>query len=199
LIIEIAEGVMANLADRKEKRLSTIVHLNQKKDTDEIQPIDGEKDYKKLLEDKIKEKIINLEMNTKGLNGGPKEQLQKKRRWMSDAIRPILEVKDTLERTELIEIKLIYRRGNVALNDLKNIIIKSKDYDESKLVKSGFRLDIDFCPKSQALNNKKDCYLVQLLGNTIEQENLKKYYSLDTLMEFVINYCSDYIAEFSTK
>jgi hypothetical protein len=190
---------MAKLADRKEKRLSTIVHLNQKKDTDEIQPIDGEKDYKKLLEDKIKEKIINLEMNAKGLKGGPKEHLQKKRRWMSDAIKPILEVKDTLERTDLIEIKLIYRRGNVALNDLKNIIIKSKDYDESKLVKSGFRLDIDFCPKSQALNNKKDCYFVQLLGHAIEQENLKKYYSLDTLMEFVINYCSEYIAEFSTK
>ncbi|MHB9072483.1 MAG: hypothetical protein ACYC6G_03040 [Desulfobaccales bacterium] len=190
---------MAKLAGRKEKSLSTIVHLKQKKDRDETQPIGGEKDYKKLLEDKIKEKLFNLERDTKELKGGSKEQLQKKRRWMSDAMKPILEVKDTLERTELIEIKLIYRRGNVALNDLKNIIIKSKDYDESKLVKSGFRLDIDFCPKSQALNNKKDCYLVQLLGNAIEQENLKKYYSLDTLMEFVINYCSEYIAEFSTK
>jgi hypothetical protein len=190
---------MAKLADRTEKSLSTIVHLKQKKDTDESQPIGGNKDYRKLLEDKIKEKIFNLEMNTKELKGGLKEQFQKKRKWMGDAIKPILEVKDTLERTDLIEIKLIYRRGNVALNDLKNIIIKSKDYDESKLVKSGFRLDIDFCPKSQALNNKKDCYLVQLLGNAIEKENLKKYYSLDTLMEFVINYCSEYIAEFSTK
>lgn len=190
---------MAKLADRKAKSLSTIVHLKQKKDTDEIQAIGREKDYKKLLEDKIKEKLFNLEMNEKELKGGPKEQLQKKRRWMGEAIKPILEVKEILERTDLIEIKLIYRRGNVTLNDLKNIIIKSKDYDESKLVKSGFRLDIDFCPKSQALNNKKDCYLVQLLGNAIEQENLIKYYSLDTLMEFVINYCSEYIAESSTK
>jgi len=190
---------MVKLADRKEKRPSTVVHLNKKKNIDEIQPVNEEKDYKKLLEDKIKEKIFNLEMSTKELRGGSKEQLQKKRRWMSDAIKPILEVKDLLERTELIEIKLIYRRGNVALNDLKNIIIKSKDYDESKLVKSGFKLDIDFCPKSQALNNKRDCYLVQLLGSAIEQENLKKYYGIDTLMEFVINYCSEYIAEFSTK
>ena len=190
---------MVKLADRKEKRLSTIVHLNKKKDTDEIRPISAEKDYRKLLEDKIKEKIFNLEMNTKELRGGSKEQLQKKRRWMSDAIKPILEVKDVLEKTELIEIKLIYRRGNVALNDLKNIIIKSINYDESKLVKSGFKLEIDFCPKSQALNNKKDCYLVQLLGNAIEQENLKKYYSLDTLMDFVINYCSEYVAKFSNK
>jgi hypothetical protein len=118
---------------------------------------------------------------------------------MGEVIKPILEIKETLERTELIEINLIYRRKKVALNDLKNIIIKSTHYDESKLVKSGFKLDIDFCPRSQALNNKRDCYVVQLLGNTIEQETVKKYYSLDALMDFIINFCSEYIAKFSTK
>lgn len=118
---------------------------------------------------------------------------------MSEVVKPILEIKDILERTDLIEIKLMYRNKKVTLNDLKNIIIKSKDYDESRIVKSGFKLDLDFCPRSHALNNKRDCYLVQLLGKTTEPEILKKYYSLDSLMEFIINYCSEYLAESSGK
>lgn len=190
---------MVKLLDRKENNLSTLVQLNQKTDFDEIPSFGEEKDYKKLLEDTIKEKKLNLEVDEKDVKGRSRENLQKKRTWMGEIIKPILEIKDTLEKTGLIEIKLIYRRGKVALNDLKNIIIKSTDYDESKLVKSGFKLDIDFCPRSQALNNKRDCYLVQLLGHTLEQENLQKYYSRDTLMEFIINYCSEYIAACSAK
>ena len=142
-------------------------------------------------------KKLALEFNEKDIKGELRENLQKKRAWMSDLIKPISEIKDVLERTELFEIKLIYRRENIALNDLKSIVIKSIDYDESTLVKSGFKLDIDFCPRSQALNNNEDCYVVQLLGNKIEQEPLQKYANLDTLMEFIINYCSERIAEFS--
>jgi hypothetical protein len=115
---------------------------------------------------------------------------------MAEAIKPILAIKDTLVSTELLDVNLLYRRANIALNDLKSIVIKSIDYDESSLVKSGFKLEIDFCPKSPALNNQRDCYLVQLLGGKIERERLQKYYNLDTLMEFIINYCSEYIAEF---
>ena len=118
---------------------------------------------------------------------------------MAELIPPVLEIKDSLERTELFEIKLIHRRENIALNDLKSIIIKSINYDESSLVKSGFKMDIDFCPASRALNNERDCYLVQLLGNNITHEPLQKYYNLDTLMEFIINYCSEYIAEVSAR
>jgi len=187
------------LADKKDDNKSTIVHLNQKKDFDEIQPIGGQQDYKKLLEEKIKEKKLSLETNEKEIKGGARENLQKKKAWMGEVIKPILDIKETLEKTDLIEIKLLYRRGRVALNDVKNIIIKSKDYDESKLVKSGFRLEIDFCPRSQALNNKRDCYLVQLLGNTVGQESVVKYHNLDVLMDFIINYCSEYIAEFSCR
>jgi hypothetical protein len=179
--------------------MSTVVHLNQEKEFAESQFIAGEKDYRRLLEEKIKEKKLNLELDEKDLNGGLRETLQKKRIWMGGVIKPIMEIKDILERTELIEIKPIYRRENVALNDLKNIIIRSKEYDESSIVKSGFKLEIDFCPRSQALNNKRDCYLVQLLGKRTGQESLKKYYNLDSLMEFIINYCSEYIAEFSVK
>lgn len=190
---------MVNLLDRKENNLSTLVHLNQKKDFEEIQAFGEEKDYKKWLEDKIKEKKLNLELDEREIKGHSRENLQRKRTWMGELIKPISEIKDILEKTELIEIKLIYRRGKVALNDLKNIVIKSTDFDESQLVKSGFKLDIDFCPRSQALNNKRDCYLVQLLGHTFEQERLQKYYSRDTLMEFIINYCSEYIAACSVK
>lgn len=187
------------LADKKDDNKSTIVHLNQKKDFDEIQPIGGQQDYKKLLEEKIKEKKLSLETNEKEIKGGARENLQKKRAWMGEVIKPILDIKETLEKTDLIEIKLLYRRGRVALNDVKNVIIKSKDYDESKLVKSGFRLEIDFCPRSQALNNKRDCYFVQLLGNNVGQDSVVKYHNLDALMEFIINYCSEYIAEFSCR
>lgn len=190
---------MVKLVDRKEDKLPTIVHLNQKKESEETFSTSVEKDYKKLLEDRIREKKLNLEIDEGDIKGKSRENLQKKRIWMGEVIKPILEIKELLEATELIEIKLIYRRKKVALNDLKNIIIKSKNYDESKLVKSGFKMDIDFCPRSQALNNKRDCYLVQLLGNTIAQESLTKYYNLDTLMEFIINYCSEYIAKFSIK
>ena len=118
---------------------------------------------------------------------------------MGEVINPIMEINDILEKTGLIEINLIYRRGKVALNDLKNVIIKSKEYDESKIIKSGFKLDIDFCPRSQTLNNKIDCYLVQLLGNATDHKSVTKYYNVDSLMEFIINYCSEYIAEVSRK
>jgi len=190
---------MVKLVDRKENNVPTVIHINQKNEFDGLQQIGIEKDYRKLLEEKIKEKKLNLEKDEKEIRGRSRENIQKKKRWMSEVIKPIMEIRDILEGTELIEINLIYRRGKVALNDLKNIIIKSKDYDESKIVKSGFKLDIDFCPRSQALNNKRDCYLVQLLGNTIDQESLTKYYNLETLMEFIINYCSEYIAEFSSQ
>lgn len=190
---------MVKLLDKKEDNLSTLVHLNHKKDSDEFQPAGEEINYKKLLEDKIKEKKLRLESDERDIRGRSRENLQRKKAWMGELIKPISDIKDTLEKTELIEIKLIYRRGNVVLNDLKNIVIKSKGYNESQLVKSGFKLDIDFCPRSQALNNKRDCYLVQLLGHTSEQERLQKYYSRDALMEFIINYCSEYIAEYSIK
>ena len=176
--------------------MTTVVHLNQKKGSDGQLTV-GVKDYRKLLEETIIQKKMDLELNEKDIKGGLKENLQKKRVWMCDLVKPISEIKDVLERTELFEIKLIYRRENVTLNDLKSIVIKSMDYDESCLVKSGFKLEIDFCPKSAALNNNQDCYLVQLLGSNINQEPLQKYYNLDNLMEFIINYCSEYIAAFS--
>jgi len=118
---------------------------------------------------------------------------------MSEVLNPIMEINDVLGKTWLIEINLIYRRGKAALNDLKSVIIKSKEYDESEIVKSGFKLDIDFCPRSQTLNNKIDCYLVQLLGNATDHKSVTKYYNVDALMEFIINYCSEYIAEVSSK
>ena len=161
---------MVKLVDTKEDDMTTIVHFNQKKEIDEQQFASGKRDYKKLLEERIVEKKLSLQLNEKDSNGELRENLQKKRAWMAEAIKPILEIKDTLISTELFDIKLIYRRENIALNDLKSIVIKSKGYNEASLVKSGFKLDIDFCPKSQALNNKRDCYLVQLLGSKIEQE-----------------------------
>jgi hypothetical protein len=179
--------------------VTTVVHLNPKKGSEGNKVNAGGKDYGKLLEEKIIEKKLDLELNEKDIRGELRENLQKKRAWMAELVKPILEIKDILERTSLFEINLLYRRENVTLNDLKGVIIKSTDYDESTLVKSGFKMDIDFCPKSQALNNNQDCYFVQLLGNKIEQEPLQKYYNLDTLMEFIINYCSEYIAEFSPK
>jgi len=190
---------MAESVDREENNVSTIVLFNKKNEFDKIHPTSSEKDYKKLLEDKIEEKKLNLEIDTKGIKRGSKEHIQKKRKWMGEVINPIMEINDILEKTGLIEINLIYRRGKVALNDLKNVIIKSKEYDESKIIKSGFKLDIDFCPRSQTLNNKIDCYLVQLLGNATDHKSVTKYYNVDSLMEFIINYCSEYIAEVSRK
>lgn len=193
------EVVMVELVDRKENNVSTIVPLNKKSEFDGVYPTSTEKDYRKLLEDKIKESKLNIETDTKETRGGSREHLYKKRKWMSEIIKPIMEIKDVLEKTELIEIKLIYRRGKVALNDLKGVIIKSKEYNESTIIKSGFKLDIDFCPRSQALNNTRDCYLVQLLGNAIEHKSLIKYHDVDALMEFIITFCSEYIAEVSSK
>ena len=179
--------------------MTTVVHLNPRKGSGGSQVTAGGKDYGRILEERIVEKRLDLELNEKDIRGELKENLQKKRTWMAELVKPIMEIKDILERTALFEIKLIYRRENVTLNDLKGIIIKSADYDESSLVKSGFKMEVDFCPKSQALNNNQDCYLVQLLGSKIEQEPLQKYYNLDSLMEFIINYCSEYIAEYSAK
>jgi len=193
------EVVMVNSVDREENKVSTIVPFNKKNEFDDKYPISTEKDYKKLMEDKIKENKLNLEIGTKEIRGGSREHIQKKRKWMGEIIRPLMEINAVLEKTELIEIKLIYRRGKVALNDLRSVIIKSKEYDESKIIKSGFKLDIDFCPRSRALNNNIDCYLVQLLGNFIEHKSVTKYYNVDALMEFIINYCSEYIAEVSNK
>jgi len=190
---------MVELVTRKKNIVSAIVPLNKKNKFDETGPVSTEKDYKKLLDDKIKEKKLALETDAKEIKGGSREHIQKKRKWMYEVIKPILEIKDILEKTELIEVKLIYRKGNVALNDLKNVIIKSKKYDDSKIIKSGFKLDVDFCPRSHVLNNKSDCYLVQLLGDAMDNESVTKYYNLDALMGFIINYCSDYIAEVSNK
>ena len=190
---------MAETVDKEENKVSTIVPFNKKNEFDKIYPTSTEKDYKKLMEDKIKEKKLNLEIDTNDIKRGSREHIQKKKKWMGEVINPIMEINDILEKTGLIEIKLIYRRGKVALNDLKNVIIKSKAYDESKIIKSGFKLDIDFCPRSQTLNNKIDCYLVQLLGSATDHKNVTKYYDVDSLMEFIINYCSEYIAEVSSK
>ncbi|MCK9377825.1 MAG: hypothetical protein M0P73_16990 [Syntrophobacterales bacterium] len=190
---------MFKVADRKDENLTTVVQINPKDGFYESQSFSADKDYRKLLEDKIKEKKLNLENNEVEMKGSSRENLQKKRKWMSEVVKPILEIKDILERTGLVEIRLMYRNKKVTSNDLKNIIIKSTEYDESQIVKSGFKLDIDFCPRSAALNNKRDCFLVQLLGKTTEPEILKKYYSLDSLMEFIINYCSEYIAAFSDQ
>ena len=190
---------MSNLVDRKKNKLSTIVHINQKSELDEIQPISVERNYRKLLEEKIKEKKLHLETREIDIKGISRENLQKKRKWMGELIKALLGIKDIIDRSGLIEIKTNYRTGKAALNDYKNIVIKSKDYDESKIVKPGFKMDIDFFPRSQALNNKRDCYLVQLLGIEVGQENYIKCHNLDTLMEFIINYCSGYIAEFARK
>jgi len=195
----LAEVVMPKLLERKDDKISTVVHFNQKHEFDESHPFAPDKDYRKLLEDKIKEKKLNIQMHEVEIKGPLKENVQKKKKWMGELIKTLMGIKDILEKTELIEISLIYRTGKAVLNDLKNIIIKSTSYDESQIVKSGFKLDIDFFPRSQALNNKRDCYLVQLLGVTEMRENLIKFYSLDALMEYIINYCSEYIAEFSTR
>lgn len=190
---------MVESVGKKKNKVSTIVPFNKINEFDKIHRTSTEKDYKKLFEDKINEKKFNLGIDAKEIKGGSREHIQKKGKWMSEVIKPIMEINDVLEKTELIEIKLIYRRGKVAVNDLKNVIIKSKEYDESKIIKSGFKLDIDFCPRSHVLNNKIDCYLVQLLGDSIEHKSVTKYYNVDALMEFIINYCSEYIAEVSSK
>ena len=197
------EVVMAKSVDREENTASTILPFNKKNEFEDTHPTSTKKNYKQLLEDKIKEKKSNLEINAKDVKGGAKEHLQKKRAWMNEIIKPLMEISDVLEQTKIIEIKLIYRRGKVAskvaANDPISISIKSREYDDSKIIKSGFKLDINFCPRSQALDNKTDCYLVQLLGNAIEHKTITKYYNVDALMEFIINYCSEYIAEVSNK
>jgi hypothetical protein len=189
---------MSNLVDRKEKKLSAIVHISHKNEFDESQ-IGVTRNYRKVLEERIKEKIQSIETREVEIKGTSREYLKKKRKWMGEFIKALFGIKDLLEKTGLIEIKTIYRTGKVVLNDLKNIVIKSKDYDESKIVKSGFKMDIDFFPRSEALNNKRDCYLVQLLGDALVQENYIKCHDLDSLMEFIINYCSGFIAEFSSR
>jgi hypothetical protein len=190
---------MAGSVDRKRNKASTIVPFNKKNELDNIHPTSTERDYKKLLEDKIKEKKLNIEVDVKGIKKGSREHIQKKKKWMNEIIKPMMEINDVLGQTGLIEINLIYRQGKVALNDLKNVTIKSKEYDESKIIKTGFKLDIDFCPRSQTLNNKMDCYLVQLLGNIVDHKSVTKYYNVDALMDFIINYCSEYIAEVYSK
>ena len=190
---------MAKSVDREENRAPTIVFFNKKNEYEETYPASTKKDYKKLLEEKINEKKSNLEINAKDIQGRKKEHLQKKRAWMSEIIKPLMEINDVLEQTKIIEINLIYRRGKVRSNDPISISIKSRGYDDSKIIKSGFKLDINFCPRSKALDNKTDCYLVQLLGNAIEHKTITKYYDVDALMEFIINYCSEYIAEVSNK
>ena len=47
---------MAESVDREENNVSTIVLFNKKNESDKIHPTSTEKDYKKLLEDKIEEK-----------------------------------------------------------------------------------------------------------------------------------------------
>ena len=190
---------MAESVDREENKASTIVPFNKNNEFDKIHPTSTEKDYKKLFKEKIKEKKLNLEIDVKEIKKDSRGHIQKKSKWMSEILNPIMEIKDVLGETGLIEVNLIYRRGKGAPNDLKSLTIKSKEYDESKIIKSGFKIDIDFCPRSQTLNNKVDCYLVQLLGNVIEYKSVTKYYNVDALMEFIINYCSEYIAEVSSK
>jgi hypothetical protein len=190
---------MAESVDREENKVSTIVPFNKNNEFDTIHPTSTEKDYKKLFKEKIKEKKLNLEIDVKEIKKDSKGHIQKKSKWMSEILNPIMEIKDVLGETGLIEVNLVYRQGKVASNDLKSVTIKSKEYDESKIIKSGFKIDIDFCPRSQTLNNKVDCYLVQLLGNVIEYKSVTKYYNVDALMEFIINYCSEYIAEVSIK
>jgi len=190
---------MVKLVDKKEDKASSVIHINQNDDFDMNQPFGIERDYGKILEERIKEKKLSIETSEKEIKGIPREHLQKKRKWMGELLKAILGIKGIIDNTEIVEVNLIYRTRRVILNDLKNIVIKSIDYDESKIVKSGFKLDIDFFPRSQALNNKRDCYLVQILGDSIVEEKLIKYYNLDMLMEFIINYCSEYIAEYASK
>jgi len=70
---------MAESVDREENTVSIIVPFNKKNEFDKIHPTSTEKDYKKLLEDRIKEKKLNLEIDTKGLKRGSRENIQKKR------------------------------------------------------------------------------------------------------------------------
>jgi hypothetical protein len=180
---------MGKMVEKKKDKVSTVIPLKRNK-SNETQPTVIEKDYRRTLEEKIQEKILNR--GNKGLEftGKLKDNLDKKKRWMGELINAILEIKDILEKTKLIK---------VALNDLNKLIIKTIDYDEAIIVKTGFKLDIDFFQRSAVLNNNKDCYLVQLLGKDVLQDNMRKFYNIDTLMEFIINYCSEYIAERSIR
>ena len=105
---------------------------------------------------------------------------------MDELIKAILEIKELLEKTRLIK---------VAIDDINKLSIKTTDYDEALIVKTGFKMDIVFFQRSAILNNNKDCYLVQLLGKDVLQGNMRKFYNIDTLMEFIINYCSEYLAD----
>jgi hypothetical protein len=176
---------MGNMVEKKKDEVSTVISLKWNKNGENQSNV-IEKDYRKTLEEKIQEKILN--MTNRGIDkpGISKENVDKKKKWMGELINAMLEVKDILEKTKVIK---------VDLNNLNKLMIKSIDYDETKIVKTGFRLDIEFSQRSKVLNNKNDCYLVQLLGRDVLQDNMRKYYDIDTLMEFIINYCSEYIAE----
>jgi len=176
---------MARVVEKKKDKVSTIIPLKRGKGVG-TPPVVTEKDYRKFLEEKIKEKIVNRETQRVDITGKLKENIEKKKRWMGELISAILEIKDILEKTKLIRI---------TLNDFDKLIIQSIDYDEARIVKTGFKLDIDFFERSSVLNNKQDCYLVQLLGKDVLQDNMRKFIGIDSLMDFVINYCSDYIAE----
>lgn len=180
---------MSKMAEKKKDKVSTVIPLKRNKSI-ENQPTVIEKDYRKTLEEKIQEKILNRGSKWIEKSGKSKENIHKKRKWMGELINAILEIKDILEKTKLIK---------VSLNDLNKLIIRSIDYDEARIVKTGFELDIEFLERSAIINNKNDCYLVQLLGKDVLEDNLKKFYSIYVLMEFVINYCSDYIAERSIR
>lgn len=180
---------MGKIAEKKKVKVSTVIPLKRNK-INENQPIIVERDYRKSLEEKIQEKILNRKNKGNEIKGISKENIDKKKKWMGELINTISEIKDILENTKIIK---------VGLNDFNKLIIKTIDYDEAIIVKTGFKLDIEFFQRSAVLNNKKDCYLVQLLGKDVLQDNMRKYYELDTLMEFIINYCSDYIAERSIR
>jgi len=180
---------MGKMVEKKKDKVSTVIPLKRNK-SNEHQPIVVERDYRKTLEDKIQEKILNRGRKGKEITGKSKENIDKKKKWMGELVNAILEIKDILEKNELIK---------VGLNDINKLIIRTMDYDEAIIVKTGFKLDIEFFQRSAVLNNKKDCYLVQLLGRDVLQDNMKKYYDIDTLMEFIINYCSEYIAERSIR
>lgn len=180
---------MGKMAEKKKDKVSTVIPLKRNKGSENQLSV-IEKDYRKTLEEKIQEKILNRGDKGAEFTGKLKENLDKKKRWMGELIDAILEIKDTLEKTKLIK---------VALNDLNKLIIKTMDYDEARIVKTGFELDIDFFQRSAVLNNSKDCYLVQLLGKDVLQGNMRRFYNIDTLMEFIINYCSEYIAECSIR
>jgi hypothetical protein len=180
---------MSKMVEKKKEKVSTVIPIKRNKSI-ENQPTVIEKDYRKALEEKIQEKILDRGRRGRADTGKLKENMEKQKQWMGELTNAILKIKDILEKTKLIK---------VSLNDLNKFYIKSRDYDEARIVKTGFKLDIDFFQRSAVSNNKHDCYLVQLLGKDVLQNNVRKYYNIDTLMEFIINYCSEYIAERSVR